>query len=331
MAVNHHCAELLRRLGEQAQPGELAAALTQAGQAAGHARDGWLRVARTLDQVTSDVRGHAGPEAADAQDLAQWTGRLAHASTARTQAGAGPAGQAEPPAAALTAEPGDAGAVVAAVHYASEAMSRLAGIHDRQAAAAARSARFLAPSWSLPDYYGRSRPYGPAPAERVDAVRSAYCQARGANSAFEASAGEVGELVRSPSRALTLARRAAARSALAPEASGRNTDHQPSDVVREYQAIRPPGQVEQALQALGVTDPQHVRCAQDIDLAADHLITRASAGRDHSAPAHRAQMAASARDAPRRACGPGGHSDVTVPRPAAPAGAPDLDRAEAPA
>ena len=124
-------------------------------------------------------------------------------------------------------------------------------------------------------------------------------------------------MIRSPSRALTLARRAAVRSALAPKESGRHTDHQPSDVVREYRAIRPPGHVEKALQVLGVTDPQHVRCAQDIDLAADHLLTRASAGRDHPAPAHRAQLAASVRDAPRRACGPGGHRDVTVPRPAA--------------
>ncbi len=316
VAVHHHCADLLRRLGEQAQPRELAAAVTQAGQAAEHARDGWLRVTRTLDQVTSDVRGHAGREAADARDLARWTGRLAQIGAARAPVDAGQGGQAERPAAGLTAAPGDARAVVAAVHYASDAMSRLAEIHDRQAAAASLSARFLAPSWSLPDYYGRSKPYGPAPAERVDAVRSAYRQAREATSAGEARVGDVAGMIRSPSRALTLARKAAARSAVAPTANGRNTDHRPSDVVTQYQAIRPPGHVEKVLQALGVTDPQHVRCAQDIDLAADHLITQASAERECSAPAHRAELAASASvcDVPRPACAPGGHSDLTVSR-----------------
>src|SRR5579859_3565644 len=44
VAVNHHCAKVLRALGEQAQPGELAAAVRQAGGVAGQARDGWLRV-----------------------------------------------------------------------------------------------------------------------------------------------------------------------------------------------------------------------------------------------------------------------------------------------
>jgi len=269
--------------------------------------------------VTSDIRGRAGPEAADAQDLALWTGQVAHASAARALAGAGPAGRAERPTVGMTAAPGDTIAVVAAVHCASDAMSRLAEIHDRQAGAAARSARFLAPSWSLPDYYGRSRPFGPAPAERVDAVRSAYRQARWASSAFEASAGEVGELVRSPSRALTLARRVAARSAPAAKANGRDTDNRPFDVVSEFEATRPPGHVEKALQVLGVTAPQHVRRAQDIDLAAEHLITEAVAEHDYSGPAHRAELAASVRDVPHHARAPGSHSDVPVPRPAAPA------------
>ena len=316
VAVNHQCAELLRHLGDRAQPGELAGAVTQAGEAAGHARDGWLRVTRTLDQVTSDTRGHAGREVADSQDLALWTGRLAQASATPTLAGAGPAGQAERPAADLTGIPDDARAVVAAVHYASDAMSRLAELHDRQAAAAARSARFLAPSWSLPDYYGRSRPYGPAPTERVDAIRSAYREARATTSACEAQVGEVGEMVRSPSRALTLARKAVARSALVPKAKGRSTDSRPFDVVSEYQAARPPGHVEKALQVLGVTDLQFVRRAQDIDWAGEHLISQAAAERDYSGPAHRAELAVSVRDAPHHAGALTGHSHVMASRPA---------------
>jgi hypothetical protein len=196
VAVNHHCAELLRALGERAQPAELAAAVGLASGAAGWARDGWLRVTRTLGQVTSDVRGHAGLEVADAQDLALWTGRLALASAARAAAGADPAGQAERSAADLKEATGDVRRVIAAVHYASDAMSRLAQVHDRQAAMAARAGRFLSPSWSLPDYCDRSRPYGPAPADRVYAVPSAYAQARETSSAFELRMVEGAEIIR---------------------------------------------------------------------------------------------------------------------------------------
>lgn len=46
------------------------AGFVEAAEAAGRARDWWLRVARTLDQVTSDIRGHRSPDAADARDLA---------------------------------------------------------------------------------------------------------------------------------------------------------------------------------------------------------------------------------------------------------------------
>jgi hypothetical protein len=86
VAASHHCAVLLDAVagrcgeaGAQAWAGTAAGVLAVAGEAAQsawQARDGWLLVARALDQFSPDLPRHLTPEADDAQDLALWTGPL---------------------------------------------------------------------------------------------------------------------------------------------------------------------------------------------------------------------------------------------------------------
>ena len=278
VAVNEHCGVLLRILGGRAWPGSDSGAVVRAGEAAVQSRDAWLRVARTLDQVTPDVRGHLGQEVIDADDLAHWSERLAQGLVAASGA-VGRFDRTTVADAEVRAAPGaavgPAGAEVArAVHYAADAMSLLAEVHGLQARKIAQGRRFFVPSWSLPDYYDKTRPYAPAPPDRVDAVISAYDQAYQAALVAQQVAGELAEFVGSPSRALTLARKAAVPSGAVRETrqAGR-----PLTGAGPYPWARPPGHVEQALRELGVTDPHRIGQARDFDYAGEQLVSNAAA------------------------------------------------------
>lgn len=83
--TSHHCEILLRSLAARAPelvPADRVTWLLQAAEAAGHARQGWLRVAHALDRVTTDTRLYLSPDADESADLALWTGRLAYADPA---------------------------------------------------------------------------------------------------------------------------------------------------------------------------------------------------------------------------------------------------------
>ena len=78
--TSYHCQILLRSLARgQRLAGEPGTALRAAAEAAGRARTRWLGLARALDQVTTTSQQQPSPVAAEAGDLALWTGRLAHA------------------------------------------------------------------------------------------------------------------------------------------------------------------------------------------------------------------------------------------------------------
>ena len=179
VAATHNCGVLLRTLGScpKDAPGE---DLLSAAEAVDHSRDWWLHVARTLDRITSDVPGRVACDAADAGDLALWTGRLAYDNPQWTLA-SGPR-QPVRPIENLAAARDDVAVVVAAVHHANDAMHELVGAHQQQARSAARTGRFLVPTRSLPDRYDIPHPYGPAPPDLVGVILTVYRQARSANS-----------------------------------------------------------------------------------------------------------------------------------------------------
>jgi hypothetical protein len=287
VATSHHCSVLLDALANRfravdsreawALPG-FQVAMTEASAAAGHARDEWLRVARTLDQLTSDMPGHEELEGADARDLALWTGRLAYTDPQWTLR-SGPS-SAERTAVDLVPEPQDAAAVVEAVHHASDSLRRLAEAHKRQARSAARAERFLVPTRSLPDYYDIPRPYGPAPPDRVGVVLAAYKYAHEASSRAEARVAEVAHATRSPSTVLTLARDVRSRSAASQRPRGRGRRGRMHAEPARFESPAVPGPVERSLQLLGVTNPDRVRHAMLIDRAGEQLIIDASTERE---------------------------------------------------
>ena len=85
--TSHHCEILLRSLAARtADSGTagLSASLLRAADAAGHARNSWLHLARALNQVDTDTMRHLVPDAGEAGDLAVCTGRLAYADPAWT-------------------------------------------------------------------------------------------------------------------------------------------------------------------------------------------------------------------------------------------------------
>ncbi len=311
-AASHNCAVLLHTLAsgtDGPRSGGTPARYAQAAEAAGTARDWWLRVARTLDQVTSDIRGHVPADTADTRDLALWTGRLAYADPGWTLA-SGP-GQPARPAGNLATGPQETALVVAAVHHASDALRQLADVHHKQAHSAARADRFLVPTRSLPDTYDIPRPYGPAPPDRIGLVLTAYQHASTASSEAVASVAEVAAVTRAPSRVLSLARAATAESR-GEVPAGRAPEH-PADIA----VWKPPdirGPFERTLQNLGITSPELLRRSVAIDRAGEELLIEASTRLPSPAPVA-AEPGSLATWPVRRADAPSDRSMASTPRP----------------
>src|SRR5262249_53659352 len=79
--TSHHCALLAKTLAASAAQGACPAAvadLAASATAASWARGAWHQAARALRPITTDTHGHVSPAAAEAHDLAWWTGRLAY-------------------------------------------------------------------------------------------------------------------------------------------------------------------------------------------------------------------------------------------------------------
>jgi hypothetical protein len=132
-AITGHCSELiLRRLAESAArlPHSAAAetAIKQAAQATGSSWQAWRAVARHWDIFTTSPGTLFTPVAAEIGDLTLWIGRLAHTDPAWSPA----RNHSSPlrPGAAF-ADRGTISAVVIALHYASDALTRIVG-HDRE-------------------------------------------------------------------------------------------------------------------------------------------------------------------------------------------------------
>src|SRR6266542_151845 len=138
--ISHHCEILLRSLaGGTAERTGASARLLASAEACGQARQEWLRAARGWNRVTTDTRGVISPAAAEAADLALWTGRLAYAGPGWTLE-RGPSQAVRPPE-ALASRPGDLRIVVAAVHHACETVAQVAAADHQQIRTAAAAAQ----------------------------------------------------------------------------------------------------------------------------------------------------------------------------------------------
>jgi uncharacterized protein YdbL (DUF1318 family) len=268
--ISHHCEILLRSLAAgTAQRAGASARLLASAQACGQARRAWLRAARGWNRVTTDTRGVISPAAAEAADLALWTGRLAYADPGWTLE-RGPSQAVRPPE-ALASRPGDLRVVVAAVHHACETLAQVAAADQEQIRTAAAAGRLLVPTRSLPDTFDIPHPFAHAPVGRVGQVLDGYRDAATASTRATAAVARVAAAVRAPSQTLTAARGAAlARSDSAATSDGRQPAAEPARIWRGSRDAG--GPVQRILQDLGIISTSVLQRAAAIDQAGEQLI-----------------------------------------------------------
>ncbi len=158
-------------------------------------------MARTWYQTRTDARGAISPAAAEAADLAVWTGRLAYASPHWTL-NLGPAHPARAPQ-ELSPEPADIGIVLSAVHQATTTLTALAVADYTQVRVASRAGRLLVPTRSLPESVNYPHPFARAPARHAAVIQNAYRDAGRASAQAAGEVSAIAEGIRAPSAVLT--------------------------------------------------------------------------------------------------------------------------------
>jgi hypothetical protein len=276
--ASHHCEILLRGLAARTADSKTAGLsdrLLQAADAAGRARTGWLHLARALNQFNPDTTRHLGPTAGESSDLALCTGRLAYADPAWTLS-SGPGHRPRPPQ-DLAPQPADVPLALAAAHHACDALTSQTYAQRERIRTAANAGRLLVPTRSLPATMDIPRPFAPALPDHVYALLR-LCQDT-AEAAAEASAqaGEAAAAIRAPSQVLTAAR-AATRDVHLASTSPRREAAPEQDVTGHFREDA--GALQAALRRLGVSSPDLLTRAADIDRASEQLIIEA-AGRTH--------------------------------------------------
>src|SRR6266700_1762738 len=236
-ATSYHCEVLLQSLAAQHghdRDAPLRSQLLQSADAVRNSRAAWLRSAHAWDQMTTDAPKVISGAAADAADLAYWTGRLAFADPAWTVS-RGPSQAMRSPE-SLAATPEDMRCVIAVVHHACETTARLAEGDFRQIHVAARAGRLLVPTSSLDESFDIPHPIARAPAHRAGFALATYRDAGAASHSAAAAMDEVAATVGAPSRTLISARNAIAANNADVQHKTRTGDPQAAPPAREAQS-----------------------------------------------------------------------------------------------
>jgi hypothetical protein len=289
--TSHHSELLLRAAAKQAAvhfpAPETSQDMLRAADHAAAARASWLTLSRTLDRFTTQSQESLSAAAAEAPNLATWTGRLVYADPTWTIA-SGPAGQLRT-ADTLAPRLADIPQIIATVHHAATALEAAADAEHDQAQQTAKAGRLLVPTRSL----ARStttQALTCAPQSRVrDLLRA--CRAAGQASADTVTRlADIAASVDAPSRILTSASTAA----------GIDHDQRWRRVPDPIPATRPnwPGPLETSIRDLGVTSPWLIQRAVSLDRASAQLILDAAAD---AGPRHDGTAAATLSKSPTTA------------------------------
>jgi hypothetical protein len=276
-AITSHSGEfILRLLAERAAQlglqADLQPQLYTADYAMTRAWKSWRAVADQWDIVTTGhPRGaHPTPVATEIGDLALRTGRLAYRNPHWTPA----YGNASliRDLADLADSPGEIVTVVAAVHHAADAISRIAAADHAAVLDAAVGNRLYVPTRLLPENYDIPHPYAPAPRGYADALLAAYDTAIDATTHITTALDNIATAIDASSRVL-----AAARQAARPIGHDQRRRQDQRPVSRQHALAPLPGRTEQALAKLKIRDPALLLRAAVIDQAAHDLIAQAKA------------------------------------------------------
>ena len=223
--------------------------------AAGHADDSrraWLAVAHVWDTMVTDSRAYLSRPAAEAGQLALWTGRLAYADPAWTPARR-PSHAVRDPA-SLAPGPAELTEIASAMHYATDSLARAARTELDTVRTAASAGRLYVTTRSLPELnYDVRRPYANAPRDRIAEAFTVYADTAHISQAALRSAADIAAAVDAPSRVLSAAEQVTAEPVVAPQ-----------------------GRLERHLLDLGVRDKEMLRQGVELDQRAQQLLSRAS-------------------------------------------------------
>jgi hypothetical protein len=263
VVTSFNCEIILRTLARQAgQTGyrHLVRDLEDAADNTVGARHAWLAAARSWDDLTTETQGRLSEAAAEAGNLALWTGRLAYADPQWTPA-RGPV-HALRELDSLAADPAAFASVISAVHYSADTLHRVAAASHDQVLAAAGAGRLYVPVRPGPGleyrFSRRPRQFAPAPGSRVEAVLATYARSAEVSQATVQAVGRLAEATDAPSRALAAAELHAGLA----------------------RRLTPRSQLEQVLLDRGVKDPVLLERAA----AADRLTRQVMAEVDASQP-----------------------------------------------
>lgn len=312
-ATSHHCHLLLTALAARAdhhsQGADMSDTLVRTASWARRSRTAWLRAARELSDVTTDVRWETSRAADEANDLAIWTGRLAFARPNWSPSD-GPRYPTRRPEELVPAS-GDLSEVVTAVHYCSEALARLAVCNEEQVRGAVSIERVRVSARDLPDGSENLDRFVPAPKGRVasllEACREATKTSSETASRMAGIARHIGARSQILGTARVVARPASIRKHSRPTAS--LPAGQQDETMPDSSAL--PGPVETKVRELGATSPRLLCRASGVDLLAHQVITEAAEARSHpggSKPARRSRKPRSGKREGATAAGRKGSS-----------------------
>jgi hypothetical protein len=264
--TSSNCHLVLQALATRTDlPPHLRARFRKAAEAAGQARAAWLRAAAEWDTITTSIRSGRSPAAADAEDLALWTGLLAYADPHWTPA-AGPAATTRSPQ-NLAAGPAELRRVVAAMHHACHALSQAAARTQEQAQDAATTKQLVIPARNLIDSSGGRYLFAFAAPADATPLLSAYQDAETTSRHARAAIRALAAAVRAPARTL-----AATPASTATRRPARTA----GPATRHRQPNTAPGPAQRILLDLGITHSADLELAADLDKATSHLILRAA-------------------------------------------------------
>ncbi|MGH3403800.1 MAG: hypothetical protein ACRDRJ_15075 [Streptosporangiaceae bacterium] len=279
-ATSHHCNLLLTALAARADhhhsrgAESMSDALIRTASWARLSRTAWLRAARELSDVTTDVRWQTSRTADEAADLAIWTGRLAFVRPNWIPSD-GPRYPTRPPE-ELVPDSRDLSEAVTAVHYCSEALARLAVCNEEQVRGAVSIDRVLVSARDFPDGSDNLDRFAPAPEARITSLLEACREATKTSNVTVSRIAGIARQIEARSQILGTARvvtRPALRTALRRSAAT-VTVGELDEAMPDPSAL--PGSVETRVRELGVTSPRLLWRASGIDRLARQVINEAT-------------------------------------------------------
>jgi hypothetical protein len=247
--------------------------LLASSQVVGRARVAWLNAAQAWLDIKTDAYGDIAPAAAEAVDLALWTGRLAYTDPDWTPT-VGPDHAARSPQ-ELAPEPENIRDVLAAVHQATMTLTTIAAGDYNQIRTAGLTGRLLVPIAKPVSSPQADRPFVRAPRHHLNALLNAY---RDAGTASAKATSKIAETV-AEVRALDRRKDSSRVAALASRDGGLVGERDGlAEIVDGSRATKQKmvGPIEGVMRELGVTDRALLRRGLALDEATSQLVVEAA-------------------------------------------------------